>query len=125
MQVENFWGFLKEIQFLSAIEGEPTKAAKAGKRKRARTQNRGLKKKLEGLGFARIKVHYNEEDKPKRECRIDVLREIYKFFMEHQMSYFWLTYLRLMVEVGKAAFAKDMKEQSTMFWTVTNDTTRR
>ena len=91
------------------MEGEASGAAAAGKRKRAK-KNRGLKKKQEGQRYQELQARRQNEDKPDKECRDEVLREIYKFFMEHPMSFFILSYLQYTVEVGKAAFSRDITE---------------
>lgn len=91
------------------MEGGPWRNGEAWKRKRTCKQSRGLKKKLEGPQYGGAKAR-TIEDKPARECCDKVLREFYKFFMEHSIWYFALTYLRHTVEDGKAALARNMKE---------------
>ena len=92
------------------MEGGPSQTPDTGKAKRARKRSRGLKRKQEVPRYAGTQTHPTDENKPSRECRDEVLHEIYKFFMEHPMSFFSLSYLQHTVEVGKAAFTRDVKE---------------
>ena len=101
----SFCSFFGGFQSPSNMEGGPSGASQQGAKKR---RNRGLKRKQQGQRYAGNKA--DDPNKPSRECRDEVLRAIYRFFVEHPMSFFSLCYLQHTVEVGKAAFTRDVRE---------------